>query len=408
MALQTISSERVGAGLQVNLGTLDSALILERVVVFRTGTVDFRDHAIAGTGSDQSVEVRGFVGSGSGIAINLGAQATASGNSVTITKTGSVTSLTTAAIRIFGDSNSIDNDGLVQGGEFGIVMHNYSAGARSTIVNSGTLLADGTLGAAIAAFNPSMGTLVITNSGVIKGATAYSANGTSVVARITNTGTMEGKIEFGGGDDIYNGVNGRLTGTVQGGAGNDQLRGGADNDRFYGGTGNDTLDGGGGNDTLFGDAGNDTLRGGVGNDRLFGGDGVDSLDGGNGDDTLDGGAGNDIINGGAGKDTMTGGAGNDTFVFSNKAHSAVGAQADRIIDFDAAGNDRIDLSAVFGGTLTFIRGAEFTAAGQVRVHDIAGPDVIIQVNTGGSLAPEMEIRLVNTTFASMAAGDFIL
>jgi len=34
--------------------------------------------------------------------------------------------------------------------------------------------------------------------------------------------------------------------------------------------------------------------------------------------------------------------------------------------------------------------------------------VIVEVNVVGSLAADMQIRLVNTTFASMTAADFFL
>jgi hypothetical protein len=63
---------------------------------------------------------------------------------------------------------------------------------------------------------------------------------------------------------------------------------------------------------------------------------------------------------------------------------------------------------VFAGTLAFIDDDAFSARGQVRIHDIAGPDVIVEVNLVGSLAADMQIRLVNTTLASMSAGDFFL
>ena len=44
----------------------------------------------------------------------------------------------------------------------------------------------------------------------------------------------------------------------------------------------------------------------------------------------------------------------------------------------------------------------------VRINDVAGADVVVEVNTGGSLAADFSIRLVKTTLASMNAGDFVL
>ena len=79
-----------------------------------------------------------------------------------------------------------------------------------------------------------------------------------------------------------------------------------------------------------------------------------------------------------------------------------------ILDFDDSGNDRIDLSALFGPAMTYRHNLAFTAAGQVRINDVAGADVIVEVNTGGTLAADMQIRLTNTTLASMTASDFLL
>jgi len=50
----------------------------------------------------------------------------------------------------------------------------------------------------------------------------------------------------------------------------------------------------------------------------------------------------------------------------------------------------------------------FTGAGQVRINDIPGPDLLVEVNLGGSLAADMHIRLTNTDVAAMAASDFCL
>lgn len=159
------------------------------------------------------------------------------------------------------------------------------------------------------------------------------------------------------------------------------------------------LDGGLGNDSLNGGAGKDILKGGAGNDKL---------DGGAHNDALLGLAGNDLLTGNLGKDVMMGGAGNDVFRFAVKSDSLVGGKADVIKDFDDFGNDRIDVSGLFGPHMTYRHDGAFTAAGQVRVHDVAGPDVLVEVNTGGSLAADFAIRLAHTTLASMSASDFIL
>jgi Ca2+-binding RTX toxin-like protein len=151
------------------------------------------------------------------------------------------------------------------------------------------------------------------------------------------------------------------------------------------------FDGKGGNDIIKGGAGVDTILGGVGNDTILGNNG------------------NDILQGDTGKDTMTGGLGNDTFKFTLKTHSAAShTLADVIMDFDDKGNDKIDLAGIYGPKLSYIGAAAFTKVGQVRVNDIAGPDVIVEVNLSGSLASDFAIRLKGTTLAQVGLDDFVL
>lgn len=158
---------------------------------------------------------------------------------------------------------------------------------------------------------------------------------------------------------------------------------------------------------LTGNGAANVLSAGLGKDTVNGGAGDDTLDGGAGDDALAGGAGGDTISGNLGKDVMKGEAGNDIFKFAGVAHSLV-ANPDVIQDFDDAGDDRIDVSGLFGAAMTYRHDLAFTAAGQVRINDIAGADVIVEVNTSGSLAADFAVRLSGTTLASMAAGDFLL
>ena len=218
-----------------------------------------------------------------------------------------------------------------------------------------------------------------------------------------------------------------------------------------------TLDGGAGNDTLRGGLGTDTLRGGAGNDTymlenatdvvsdasgaadlvtstitrnlgvggltaierltLLGGavangfgNGLNNIITGNtAANTLNGGLGNDTLISNAGRDIMGGGANNDTFRFAAASHSAVGVNtADVITDFDDFGNDTIDVSALFGPAMTYRHNGAFTAAGQVRINDVAGADLLVEINTGGSLAADFAIRLTGTALGAMTASDFVL
>src|SRR5262249_35851315 len=122
---------------------------------------------------------------------------------------------------------------------------------------------------------------------------------------------------------------------------------------------------------------------------------------------INGNAAANVLDGLAGKDTETGGGGNDIFHFTAVSHSGLGANADIIKDFDDSGDDRIDRSAVFGGVLVYKGTAAITGIGQVNVS-ASGADVLVHVNVAGSVASDMDIRLANTTLASMTQSDFIL
>ena len=165
------------------------------------------------------------------------------------------------------------------------------------------------------------------------------------------------------------------------------------------------LNGFGGNDTLNGLAGNDTLNGGTGNDTLNGGTGNDTLNGGTGNDTLTGpantlnGFGNDLLTGGLGRDVMTGGGDFDRFDFNSVSESLPGLLSrDVITDFVGNGifaGDVIDVSTIDANNLllgnqafTFVGGAAFTAAGQLRYSG-----GVLQGSTDADLSSEFEVAL---------------
>ena len=251
--------------------------------------------------------------------------------------------------------------------------------------------------------------------------------------------------------DIYNAVilvgpslNGAYIGTskrdvLDGGAGHDFINGLAGADLMVGGTGNDqfVVDnrgdvaseiGGGGRDLVRSSVGFDMKskqaegmiedlllvgaarwgKGNAGGNSILGNAHNNVLDGGAGNDVIYGKTGRDVLIGDLGMDLLIGGSGGDAFRFLDVDHSPVGRRADVITDFDTSGNDRIDLSALFGRKMGYIHDAQFTAAGQVRIKDVAGPDVIVEVNVEGSLAADLHIRLSGTKLAAMTAGDFML
>jgi Ca2+-binding RTX toxin-like protein len=290
-----------------------------------------------------------------------------------IHKTGKVVCLHGAAVFASGAGTVVTNDGIIVSSARGVLFTSDSG--IMTLSNTGTIsTTDEAIDRAGGTY-----TAEINNSGTITSDTdairGHSGDASFVaVDRVTNTGRIVGNILLGGGDDVYAGASGRLTGEVFADDGNDFVTGGIDANTFFGGAGNDTLSGNGGNDTLNGEAGLD------------------------------------IINGGLGRDLLSGGTENDRFVFSARTHSLVGVNSDRILDFDdpGMGNDTINLSALFGPKLQYIHAAAFTKLGQVRINDVAGPDVLVEANLVGSLAADFSIRLTATTLGSMNAGDFIL
>lgn len=193
--------------------------------------------------------------------------------------------------------------------------------------------------------------------------------------------------------------------TIDAGDGDDRVFAGAGHDRVLGGRGRNLLSGMEGADTLIGGNLADTLIGGAGVDLLAGGAGNDQLMGGAGGDRLNGGAGNDLISGGAGGDVLAGGAGADRFRWSSVADSPRGQPFDRVLDFDSAAGDRLDLSALVGGTFGFIGTAGFAATGaQIRAVPLAGA-TRVEVSLDGGPA---DLLILVYSAAPIGAGDFIL
>ncbi len=236
----------------------------------------------------------------------------------------------------------------------------------------------------------------------------------------TFTGTAGDDVAFGrGGADTLNGAGGNDA--LNGGAGNDSLAGGAGNDSLLGGGGDDTLTGGAGNDTLNGQGGDDSISGGGGNDQMVGNGGNDTLrgqagndalSGGEGNDRLVGAAGDDTLTGGGGADTLNGGAGADSFVFTAPTDSLVSSR-DRVVSFNAAEGDRVDLSGIDAVSSTgandafdFIGSTAFSGtAGELR-FTTNGTNGFLRADRDGDGTQDMIIVLTNTT--SLSVGDLIL
>jgi Ca2+-binding RTX toxin-like protein len=201
--------------------------------------------------------------------------------------------------------------------------------------------------------------------------------------------------------------------TLNGMGADDSLYGGDGNDNIYGGTGADVIDGGAGFDfARYDDLGSGvtidlalgvTAGAAAGDiltsiEGLVGSNFADTLTGDAGANTIYGQGGDDVINGGAGKDLLFGGAGADHFVFTSLETTDAGA--DQVFDFNAAGGDLIDLTAIdadtgTGGDQAFTLVGSFTGvAGQAVLTYDVGLDVThMGFDTNGDATADLFLLL---------------
>ncbi|HEV2748788.1 MAG TPA: M10 family metallopeptidase C-terminal domain-containing protein [Allosphingosinicella sp.] len=162
-------------------------------------------------------------------------------------------------------------------------------------------------------------------------------------------------------------------------------------DKLTGGSYGDELSGAGGEDALSGQGGQDALSGGTSDDRLRGGAGNDTLRGGNGAD---------LLIGHSGRDLLIGGGGGDVYLFRSVSDSRPDA-ADRILGFDAAAGDMIDLSAIDAdagadGDQAFAFVEAFTgAAGEaVLAYDAARDQSFLSLDVDGDALADFGLLAV--------------
>lgn len=210
--------------------------------------------------------------------------------------------------------NFVTNDGMISG------SISVSSGAALTLINSGVINSQTGAMGLLGGLQGSDDADTIINEGIIRG----------------------GKIELGGGNDIYFGRSGFAQAFIFLDEGDDVAYGGAGSEYFFGGAGDDRIDGGAGQDTaLFGDplvidrtidlritgpqdtgSGFDTLINIENlcvlgsNNKLIGNDAANVLVTADGQDTLIGGNGNDVLFSEFGDDVFDGGAGIDTVTFT--------------------------------------------------------------------------------------------
>ncbi|MDR6759240.1 Ca2+-binding RTX toxin-like protein [Mycoplana sp. BE70] len=421
MAFQVLTSDSIGTGVRITLANEDDLYIGRDITVARTDDTNGLDLTIVGTGSQHRVDVAGTV-LGPRIVIKLGDAQEDFGNIVSIAASGVVRGYEFASTGIWmeGRENQLINAGDVWTSNVGVMMYSYGD-TTSTITNSGTIA-----GKSFGVTRPNQasvnGIISLVNSGTISGKVA-SYDGLPTIAKdlVTNTGHMIGNIYLGGGMDVYDGTNGRLSGEVYGGEGNDEIRGGSDNDRFYGEAGADKLYGGSGNDMLDGGADRDFLYGGAGNDTFVvvnagdkvienASEGTDLVlasvsftlaanverltltgttkingTGNNLANVLIGNTADNVLDGKAGADKMQGGKGNDTYVVDNRGDAVV-EKADEGIDFIKA-------------SVSYTLGANIENLTLTGTGNLSG--------TGNTLANVMKGSSGNNTLKGEAGNDTI-
>ncbi|MDQ0321558.1 Ca2+-binding RTX toxin-like protein [Pararhizobium capsulatum DSM 1112] len=302
---------------------------------------------------------------------------------------------------------TITNDGYIFGGGPAAIYFNNSTDPTKVadVFNNGTI--EGTEVGILR--NSGSETIRVINTGTIKGGNFSFQQGTAATVakdQITNNGKMIGAIDFGGGDDLYDGKLDTISGSIDGGAGADRLYSGAGNNTLLGGEGGDTLGGGGGADKLNGGAGTDTAtysyaksavtvsltspasnKGDAAGDtfvsieNIYGSVYNDALSGNSIANAISGSGGNDTIRGYGGNDTLTGGSGKDTFIFHTTLAPAT--NVDKITDFKAV-DDTIQLeNGIFTAltTLGTLSAAAFRANGTGLTGD-STDRIIYETDTG--------------------------
>jgi Ca2+-binding RTX toxin-like protein len=169
-----------------------------------------------------------------------------------------------------------------------------------------------------------------------------AVNGSTERDVVQNGGTIEGNVELGYGNDVFNNHGGKLAGTVSGGAGNDTY--------VVDDAGLDLSEGNKGGHDIVKSSVSYTLANNFETLQLTGKANLTGT-GNHGDNHLIGNAGNNVLAGRLGDDILTGHGGADVFVFKT------GDERDTITDFDVSGkhHDIIDLDGEGIGGFTELK-----------------------------------------------------
>lgn len=235
----------------------------------------------------------------------------ASSDGIEITNNGSVTVTGggVEAIRVYGTSNHVVNNGTLSA--FNAIVMN---GDDASVVNTGKIIASNGVNLATEAGESA----VLRNRGEISGTLQYAVSGGGGSDTVINTGVLNGDVELGADDDVLRN-RGTISGTIDGGDGFDKIYTSVSfslsGTRFEEAhlLGTDDV-------KLIGDSYGTGLYGNAGRNRIIGGEGGDVIDGGRGNDRLTGGVPGGESDGG------------DTFAF--RLHSGHDTVTDFTNDWD--------------------------------------------------------------------------
>lgn len=412
-----IGTTSVGVTARYTLAAADAIYVLAGANV-----VASEDTAIEGLGSLNVATIAGNV-YGDVDGIGFGDNRTLDASAVVRVLAGASVSGADDGVQVLAHDSYVSNLGTIAG-RYGINMQGDLDGV-SRIFNAGVVSAniDGLYLAGPEA-------KVITNTGIIEGG-RFSLHSLDIsVDRLINRGTMIGDIDFGGGNDFYDGRGGSVEGTILGGGGVDTFIPGAGAEVIDGGTELDVLDFRStsgirmaldGSVVSAGTAAGDTylnieaVFGSLtGADTISGNAAANSLSGYGGADNLSGGAGADTLIGGAGKDKIWGGGGNDQFWFQNLTDCG-----DTVMDYGnvAGNNDTIRINvAGFGGGLVAgpLAAAQFIARADNLAQDandrfiFRTTDQTVWFDSNGSATGGLTLVADLQAGAVLTAADFLL
>jgi hypothetical protein len=259
-----------------------------------------------------------------------------------------------------------------------------------TITNTGVLSA---LTGAGVDMSAATGAVTLINNGTISGDTSLPAlNQVGVIFNnlndtLTNTGTINGYVVMGNGNDTLDSHSGTINLGIVLGTGQDNVLLGAENNVVILGAGTHVVNAGAGANTInyyLANAGVDVSLGLQGQAQSTGVS-TDTL---SNFQVLIGSAYNDVLEGGgSAATTLTGGQGADLFVYRS------GDGQVTVSDFTYSDGDRINLSSY---------GALHTVIDVLALATQSGPNTVLSLPGGGSLT------LDNVTKTNLTTSDFML